>query len=121
MIKVYRLKIGEKIYEVELEAITEKEGQISSIPQSKTEIAETSKEQGVTSASGIFVEAPMQGVVIDVVVSVGDQVEEGEELLILEAMKMENAIVAPQKGKVTGIHISKGDTVDSGKVLITLS
>lgn len=118
MIKVYKLKIGEKVYEVELESITEKEGTICATEKK----VETSKIASVVTASGgTSVEAPMQGVIVNIVVSVGDQVAAGDELIILEAMKMENAIVAPVAGKVANIHVSKGENVDNGKVLITLA
>ena len=54
-------------------------------------------------------------------VSSGQKVKAGETLILLEAMKMENPIVAPADGTVEGIHISKGDTVETGALLISLS
>ncbi|MDK4521890.1 acetyl-CoA carboxylase biotin carboxyl carrier protein subunit [Fusobacterium necrophorum] len=121
MIKVYKLKIGEKVYEVELEAITEKEGKIITTTSTQKK-ADTGASASITSAiTGTVVEAPMQGMIVDIVVSIGDQVAEGEELVILEAMKMENSIVAPVTGRIANIHVSKGENVDNGKVLITLA
>jgi len=62
--------------------------------------------------------APMPGLILDVVVNVGDEVEKGAKLLVLEAMKMENIIKSPGSGKIKSIVINKGDSVDSGQKLI---
>lgn len=67
------------------------------------------------------VNSPMPGNIIDIKVNVGDAVKNGDTLLILEAMKMENEIKAPCDGTVAGVHVSKGDTVDSGALLISLN
>lgn len=63
--------------------------------------------------------APMPGLVLDVVVSAGDTVSKGDTLLILEAMKMENAIKAPADLKIKEIHTTIGSAVDKNQVLIT--
>lgn len=118
MIKVYKLKIGEKVYEVELESVTEKEGSISSKAPVSAPVAEAPTPAPVS--GGTSVEAPMQGVIVGITVSVGDQVSAGDELIILEAMKMENPIVAPVSGTVRNIHVVKGENVDTGQVLVIL-
>ena len=64
---------------------------------------------------------PMPGTILDVKVSVGDSVSSGSVLCILEAMKMENEIVAPQDGTVASVNVSKGDSVEAGQVIITLN
>lgn len=64
------------------------------------------------------VKAPMPGLVLDVLVSVGQTVEMGEKILVLEAMKMENAIKSPTAGTIASIHVSKGQAVDKNFVLI---
>jgi acetyl-CoA carboxylase biotin carboxyl carrier protein len=64
--------------------------------------------------------APMAGKVIEVKVKVGDTVSEDDELLILEAMKMEMPIVAPAAGKVTEVKCSKGDSVGADDVLVVI-
>ena len=64
--------------------------------------------------------APMAGKVIDVKVEVGDTVNEDDELLILEAMKMEMPIVAPTSGKVKEIKCKKGDAVGADDVLVVI-
>ena len=64
--------------------------------------------------------APMAGKIIDVKVEVGDTVNEDDELLILEAMKMEMPIVAPTSGKVKEIRCKKGDAVGADDVLVVI-
>ncbi len=72
-------------------------------------------------AGGTPVKAPMPGNILAVNVKVGDKVEKGAILCILEAMKMENEIMAPQAGTVAAVHVTKGATVQSGDVLVTLA
>ena len=124
MIKLYKIKIGDKVYEVELEAVSEKEGKIEAKkPETiKEEKPEKPEDKGAEQRVGnIRVDAPMQGLVVGVNVSPGQKVKAGETLIVLEAMKMENPIVAPVDATVEGIHISKGDTVETGALLISLS
>ena len=64
--------------------------------------------------------APMGGKVIDVKVKPGDAVNEGDEVVILEAMKMELPVVAEASGTVKEVKCSNGDTVEAEGVLITL-
>ena len=64
--------------------------------------------------------APMPGKVVDILVKTGDEVLEYQEVLILEAMKMENAIPSPESGKVKVILVKKDDTVATKQVLIEL-
>lgn len=73
------------------------------------------------SAGSVKIEAPMPGNILDVKTAVGASVTSGQVLCILEAMKMENDIVASQDGTVASINISKGDSVEAGQVLITLN
>ena len=63
----------------------------------------------------------MPGTILDVKVSVGDSVSSGSVLCILEAMKMENEIVAPQDGTVASVNVNKGDTVNSGDTLVSMN
>jgi biotin carboxyl carrier protein len=71
-------------------------------------------------AGGELIVAPMPGTIFDIPVVVGQAVKAGDNLIILEAMKMENEIVAPTDGTVKTIHVTKGTSVSSGDALITL-
>jgi len=68
----------------------------------------------------VDVVAPMPGTIAEILVSVGDEVQADEELIILEAMKMENPIVAPKSGKVAEIKVDEKDKVDTNQVLVVL-
>ena len=65
--------------------------------------------------------APMPGTILDIKVAAGQAVKKGDVLVILEAMKMENEIMADRDGTVTGVAVTKGSTVNSGDVLLTLN
>ncbi len=68
----------------------------------------------------VEVEAPFPGTVSKILVSAGDVVNEDDELVILEAMKMQNPIVAPAGGKVKEIMVVQNEEVDTGDVLLVL-
>ena len=64
------------------------------------------------------VKAPMPGLIIELKIKAGDVVKPGDQLLILEAMKMENILKSPGEGTVRNVKIKKGDSVEKGQVLI---
>jgi biotin carboxyl carrier protein len=64
--------------------------------------------------------APMPGVIFQIHVNSGDKVQEGQELLVLEAMKMENPVVAPVSGNVKDLRVTEGDKVGTRQVLLVL-
>lgn len=66
------------------------------------------------------VKSPLPGVILDVKVNVGDTVQKGQTVVILEAMKMENNINADKDGKVTAINVSKGESVLEGTDLVII-
>lgn len=72
-------------------------------------------------AGSIVVKAPMPGTIVNVVVSAGQSVKAGDDLVFIEAMKMETPVKAPQDGTIATVDVSKGEAVDSGKALVTLN
>ena len=66
------------------------------------------------------IKAPMPGLVLKIFVSVGEEVKEGDRILILEAMKMENSIALQSDAKVKNILVKNGQVVDKGQVLVEL-
>ncbi|GFN35189.1 DUF2118 domain-containing protein [Tepidimicrobium xylanilyticum] len=133
----FLIKVNGNQYEVEVEEI---KGDITqaptpqqniqptpqSAPQSvqptvspKTEEPKVEKEIAVQEGEEV-VEAPMPGTILSINVKEGDTVKEGQILAILEAMKMENEILAPRDGKVKAIITTKGASVNTGDKLIVL-
>lgn len=66
------------------------------------------------------IKAPMPGLILDVIIKEGDEVKEGDYLLVLEAMKMENTLTAPRDGVVKSISVKTGETVDKNQLLIEM-
>lgn len=64
--------------------------------------------------------SPMPGTIMSIDVKVGQAVKKGDILVILEAMKMENEIMAPHDATVAAVHVNKGDSVESGTALVSL-
>ena len=115
--------VGGKTYKVEFDGDKAKvDGQSYdvSISEGDGDPAPATPAPAGGGGAGIPVPAPMPGAVFEIKKNVGDRVEEGETVLVLEAMKMEMAIAAPSAGTVREILVSKGDQVASGQVLATL-
>ena len=71
-------------------------------------------------AGAEVVSSPMPGTIVNTVVSAGQAVKKGDVLVVLEAMKMENEIMAPHDATVAAVHVNKGDSVESGTPLVSL-
>lgn len=96
---------------------------VVSAPQAAPKAAPAPKEEKkevVVSAGQEVIESPMPGNIWKIEVKEGDQVKAGDVLLILEAMKMENEIVAPRDGVVASINTTQGSTVNTGDKLVVL-
>ena len=68
-----------------------------------------------------MIKCPMPGTIVSVDVEVGQKVAKGDVLVVLEAMKMENEILAPSDGTVATVNVKKGDTVNSNDLLVSLN
>ena len=110
--KVYKVKVNGKVYEVELESVSINEKHIEAPQQ-----AAPAPQAAPVSGDGQKINAPMAGTINDVKVSVGQQVKEGDVLFILEAMKLENEIVAPCSGTVKSVAVTKGANVQNGQLI----
>lgn len=113
--KRFNITVNGKAYDVAVEEVTG--GTAPSAAPAAAAPAAPVAAAPAAAASGTAVNAPMPGNILDVKVSVGDSVAEGQVLMVLEAMKMENDIVAPKAGKVSAISVKKGDTVNSNDAL----
>lgn len=71
--------------------------------------------------AGAKVTSPLPGTVTEIIVKIGDTVKQGDTVLILEAMKMQNSIEADQSGTITSIMVKEGETVMEGAILVTIA
>ncbi|MBO6193851.1 MAG: acetyl-CoA carboxylase biotin carboxyl carrier protein subunit, partial [Clostridiales bacterium] len=125
--------INDKVYEVEVEkgkanllrttAVEAAPAPVAAAPAAAAPAAAPAPAapQASVQAGTTPVNSPMPGTILDVKVAVGQAVKEGDLLVILEAMKMENEIYAPCAGTVAQVLTSKGATVDTGAPLVTIS
>lgn len=124
--KYYNITVNGVAYSVSVEETSAGAAPVAAAPAPaaapKAAPAPAAKKAAPAGAQGaVTVKAPMPGNILDVKVKVGDTVKAGDNLIILEAMKMENEIVAPKDGTVAAINVNKGDTVNSGDVLVSMN
>ncbi len=112
--KKYRVNVNGTAYEVEIEEMT---GAPAAAPAAAAPAAAPAP---AASGAGESITSPMPGNILAVNVAAGDMVRKGQVLMILEAMKMENEIMAPHDGKVTAVAVTKGAAVESGALLCTI-
>ena len=117
--KTYKVNVNGTQYQISIELMSEEEAKkAQEVPAAKSaETAPVSQNAG----EGAEVTAPMQGTILSVKVKEGESVSKGQVLFILEAMKMENEIVADGDGVIASINVNKGDSVETGAVVATIS
>lgn len=127
----YKVTLNGRTYEVEVEAgkamlLDEYEAIVPSAPAAPAAAAPAAAPAAAAPAAaavtgaGEAVNAPMPGTILKVNVTQGQKVAEGAVLCVLEAMKMENEILAPKAGTVTQVLAAKGATVDTGAPLVVI-
>ena len=89
-------------------------------PAATAPVSQPEKPAANVPTGGTKVTAPLPGTITEVKVKVGDTVKDGDTVIVLEAMKMQNNIEAECSGTVTSVLVSKGDTVMEGDALITI-
>ncbi|QTA38162.1 biotin/lipoyl-binding protein [Thermosipho ferrireducens] len=139
MVRKFKVRVNGKEYLVEVEEmgktsegpvpkqvqeVTPKvEKTVESQPIEKQEVKEKTQTPSVsekTTGSVKTIKSPMSGLIVKVLVTPGQNVNSGDKVIILEAMKMENDILADASGKVKSVLVKEGDNVDTGQVLIEL-
>ncbi len=117
--KMFRVVVNGNEYKVEIEELAE--GQPSPASSAPKPAAAPKATPQAAPAAGGTITAPMPGTILNVSVAVGDKVEQGQVLLVLEAMKMENEIMAPAAGVVEQVNAAQGQSVNAGETLVVLS
>ena len=115
--KKYKVNVNGTMYEITLEVVDEGD---SAAEAPKAAPAAPAAPASAPAAGGTEVKSPMPGNILAVNFANGQSVKRGDVLFILEAMKMENEIMAPCDGTVT-VAVTKGATVDTGAVLATIA
>ena len=116
--KAYKVTVNGTAYEITLEAIDAAD--VKAAPAAAPAPAAPAAPVAAAPAAGESVTAPMPGNILDIKVASGAQVKKGDVIIILEAMKMENEIMAPCDGTVNVI-VTKGSAVETGAVLCTIA
>lgn len=122
--KRYNITVNGKAYDVVVEEAdgTSAPAVTAPAPQAAPAAAPTPAAAPAPSAEGATkVESPMPGTIIDVKVAAGDTVKNGQVLVILEAMKMENDIVSPADGVIASVNVKQGDSVSANDLLISIN
>ena len=114
--KKYKVNVNGTSYEIEIELMSETDASAAKAAAP----AASAPAAPVAAGEGEKVASPMPGTILDVKVNVGDSVKKGQVLFILEAMKMENEIMAGVDGKITSVGVTKGAAVQSGDMLCTI-
>lgn len=118
--KRYNITVNGKAYDVAVEEIGGGAAPVAAAPAPATAAPAPVAAAPAAPAEGNKVTAPMPGTILDIKVAVGDTVNEGQPMFVLEAMKMENEVNAVSTGKVVSITATKGSTVETGAVLAVI-
>ena len=120
--KTYTITVNGNVYDVTVE---EGSGAVAAAPAAAPKAAPKAAAPKAAAPAGtqggVKINAPMPGKILGIKVAAGQAVKKGDVLLVLEAMKMENEIVAPQDGTVASVNTSVGEQVEAGAVLATLN
>lgn len=120
--KNYTITVNGNVYDVTVEEGAATGAAASTPVAAPKKAASAPKAAAPAGAQGsIKVNAPMQGKILSIKAVVGQAVKKGEVLLVLEAMKMENEVVAPQDGTIASVNVAAGDKVEASAVLVTMN
>ena len=118
--KSYTITVNGQVYDVTVEE--KKAGSAPAAPTPKAPAPKAPAPADRPAAAGnVKISSPMPGKILEIKASVGESVKRGQVIMILEAMKMENEIVAPEDGVIADIRVSAGSAVEAGDLLASLN
>jgi glutaconyl-CoA/methylmalonyl-CoA decarboxylase subunit gamma len=119
---VASVEVNGTVYQVEFESARKvsKTPTLTRAPVYTTETERPKKTASPTEGAGKTIKSPLPGVILEVKVREGDSIKAGDVLLIMEAMKMENNIVAHSDGTIASLKVGKGDNVLEGDPLVEI-
>ena len=120
--KKFNITVNGQAYEVEVEELGGSAAPVAAAPKAAPVAAAPAPKAAAAPvpAGAATVSAPMPGKIMSVAVKPGDAVKRGQILLILEAMKMQNEIMAPSDAKVVDVRVSAGQSVNTGDPMVVL-
>ncbi|MCQ2105042.1 MAG: acetyl-CoA carboxylase biotin carboxyl carrier protein subunit [Fibrobacter sp.] len=122
MKKTVRISFEGKSYDVEVEVLDSNVAVApAAAPAAPAPVAAPAPAAAPAVAGGTEVKSPLAGSVFKLKVKVGDKVEANQEVAIIEALKMENPVVAPCAGTVNSVSVKETDTVVDGQTLLTIA
>lgn len=116
--KRFNITVNGKAYDVAVEEIDG--GSAPAVSAAPAPVAAAPAAPAAPVAEGTKVTAPMPGTILDIKVAVGDTVESGQAIMVLEAMKMEIEVKAPKAGTIQSIAVAQGDKVVTGQALAVI-
>ncbi len=124
--KTYKVNVNGTEYAISIELMSEEEAKAAqtapvAAPAQAPAEAPAQASASAPAGEGEEIKAPMQGTILSVKVKNGDKVSKGQVLFILEAMKMENEIMAGADGVVTSVCVAEGASVSNGTLLCTIA
>lgn len=120
--KRYNITVNGTVYDVAVEEADNDAVSAAPAPAAVPKAAAKPAASKSSAAAGsVKITAPMPGTIVDVKAKVGDPVKNGTVIAVLEAMKMENDVVADRDGIIASINVNKGDSVSTGSVIATLN
>ena len=117
--KKFQITVNGNAYDVEVEEIGAAAAPVAAPAAAAPAPAAAPAAPAAAGANDVL--CPMPGTIVDIKVQVGSVVKKGDVLVVFEAMKMENEIMAATDGTVAAVYVNKGDSVESGKVLLSLN
>lgn len=121
--KAYKVTVNGTVYEITLEVVDKEDikAPVESAPVQSAPVESAPATPVSAPAGGETISAPMPGTILKVNVTNGQSVKAGDDLFILEAMKMENEIKAPFDGVISSVSVTTGASVEAGTVLCTIA
>lgn len=116
----YRVTVGGTTYDVRVEDVGGSSAPVTNVATAATAAPAPPAAPSAYTGSGTMVKAPLSGDVLKVLADEGSAVKEGQEIMILEAMKMETKVVSPKNGKIAKVFVAPGDKVESGDPLAAI-
>lgn len=116
----YKVTLNGKVYEFTIELINKDDIKPTAAPEAPKAPAAPAAAPA-PAGNGATITSPMPGTILSVNVTAGQAVKKGDILFILEAMKMENEIMAPADGTIASVSTTKGATVEAGALLCTFA